>query len=178
MIQKKIIKRLAFLFLFSLVLNSCDQKKSLKTKIDKAIISKNVNIFLENWHLAASEANFENYFSKMDSVSIFIGTDASEIWTKDAFITYSKPYFDKGKAWDFKTLERNIYCNNKGDFVWFDELLDTNRGSFRGSGVVEKKEGKWTIKHYVLSMPIPNDDMKEVVKVTKEKDSIFRTKFN
>ena len=56
---------------------------------------------MNNWHLAATEANYNNYFSKMDSLSIFIGTDATENWTKVEFEAFCKPYFDKGKAWDF-----------------------------------------------------------------------------
>ena len=89
--------------------------------------------------MAAAEANFDAYFGKMDTISVFIGTDASENWTKKEFSDFSKPYFDKGKAWDFKTLERNIYVNTSGDFVWFDELLNTWMGTCRGSGVLEKK---------------------------------------
>jgi hypothetical protein len=110
--------------------------------------------------------------------SVFIGTDASEIWTKKQFENYSKPHFDNRKAWDFKALERNIYINETGNFAWFDENLQTNRGTFRGSGVLEKTENNWKLKHYVLSVPIPNDDMKEVVKITRKNDSIFQRKFN
>jgi hypothetical protein len=35
----------------------------------------------------------------------------------------------------------------------------------RGSGVLVKVNGKWKIKHYVLSMTIPNDVSKEVIKI-------------
>ena len=36
----------------------------------------------------------------------------------------------------------------------------------RGSGVlVDEGNGKWKIKHYVLSMTIPNDNTDEVVKI-------------
>lgn len=132
---------------------------------------------MNNWHLAATEANYNNYFSKMDSLSIFIGTDATENWTKVEFEAFCKPYFDKGKAWDFKTLERNIYVNDDGTFAWFDELLNTWMGTCRGSGVLEKKENTWLIKHYVLSVPIPNDDIKKVILAKKEKDSIFLSRF-
>jgi hypothetical protein len=135
-----------------------------------------VNTTLNDWHKAASEADFTGYFEKMDSISIFIGTDASENWSKKRFESFSKPYFDKGKAWDFKTLERNIYVNTTGDFVWFDELLTTWMGTCRGSGVLERKNNAWKIKHYVLSVSIPNDNIKDVVTLKNQNDSLFLQK--
>ncbi len=113
----------------------------------------------------------------MDNISVFIGTDATENWTKKQFISFSKPYFDRGKAWDFKTLERNVYTNKSGDFVWFDELLNTWMGTCRGSGVLEKTGSTWKIKHYVLSVSIPNDDVQKVIAAKKKNDSIFLSKF-
>jgi hypothetical protein len=35
----------------------------------------------------------------------------------------------------------------------------------RGSGVLVKIGEEWKIKHYVLSMTVPNDNVDEVVKV-------------
>ena len=90
---------------------------------------------------------------------------------------YFGPYFDNGKAWDFKTLERNIYLNTEGNFAWFDELLNTWMGTCRGSGVLEKKDNSWAIKHYVLSVSIPNDDIQKVIAAKQEKDSIFLSSF-
>ncbi|MGB0879624.1 MAG: nuclear transport factor 2 family protein [Polaribacter sp.] len=171
------IKRLILLLFVSFLLIHCsDCKTDKEQKIDTSKIKEYVDLLLTNWHRAASEANFENYFGAMDSVSIFIGTDASEIWSKKEFEAFSKPYFDKGKAWDFKTLDRNIYTNNSGNFVWFDELLITWMGTCRGSGVLEKTDNKWKIKHYVLSVPIPNDDINTIIAAKKEKDSIFLQK--
>jgi hypothetical protein len=132
-----------------------------------------VNLTLNDWHKAASQADYTGYFEKMDSISIFIGTDASENWSKEKFESFSKPYFDKGKAWDFKTLERNIYVNKSGDFVWFDELLTTWMGTCRGSGVLERKNNSWKIKHYVLSVSIPNNDVKDIVALKRRNDSLF-----
>lgn len=167
------------LILFSILLFFFFDNKpiylSLKEKEQQKQI---IESFLDEWHLAASQANYANYFDKMAENSVFIGTDASEIWSKKQFENYSKPHFDKGKAWDFKALERNIYINETGNFAWFDENLQTKRGTFRGSGVLEKTENNWKLKHYVLSVPIPNDDMNEVVKITRKNDSIFQRKFN
>lgn len=128
---------------------------------DKAEINK----LMDNWHLAAAQADLEAYFGAMDDNSIFIGTDAGENWNKKTFQDFCKPYFDKGKAWDFKPLERHIYFSADGKTAWFDELLDTWMKLCRGSGVLEKKGGVWKIKHYVLSMTIPNDNTNAVIKI-------------
>jgi len=157
---------------------SCSQQKQIKLSNTITSIKTDVNILLDNWHKAASEANYEAYFSKMDSVSFFIGTDARENWNKTTFASFSKPFFDKGKAWSFVPLERNIYVNEAKDFVWFDELLNTWMGTCRGSGVLEKKENVWKIKHYVLSVEIPNNDVKAVIMAKKKNDSIFLSKYN
>ena len=129
---------------------------------------KKINITLDSWHKAAANAEFDNYFSYMTSNGVFIGTDASENWQLEAFKTFSKPFFDKGKAWSFKSLQRNIYFDKSQNTAWFDELLDTQMKICRGSGVLIKVGNDWKIAHYVLSMTIPNDNTNEVVKI-KEK---------
>lgn len=132
-----------------------------------------IDNILTNWHLAASEANFDSYFSYMAEDGIFIGTDATENWQNKAFKTFSKPYFDKGKAWSFTAIERHIYVNE--NFAWFDELLDTQMKICRGSGVLQKVDGQWKIKHYVLSMTIPNESVTEVVAIKSEaEDKIIK----
>ena len=127
-----------------------------------------INTVLTNWHKAASEANFDNYFGYMTDDSVFIGTDATENWQNTAFKTFSKPYFDKGKAWSFTAIERNVYVNN--EIAWFDELLDTQMKICRGSGVMQKIDGEWKIKHYVLSIAVPNDKVGELIKLKKKFD--------
>ena len=127
---------------------------------------------LDAWHLAAAEADYDAYFSLMTGNAVFIGTDATENWQLDAFKQFSKPYFDKGKAWSFQAVERNIYLDNTEQIAWFDELLDTWMGICRGSGVVLLESGEWKISHYVLSATIPNDDMDAVISIKKEKDSL------
>ena len=168
------MKNVIFLLLIFVGIYSC-KKESIK-KADITTVKSEINTLLNDWHKAASEADFDGYFGKMDSISVFIGTDATENWNKTNFAAFSKPYFDKGKAWDFKTLERNVYTSESGNFAWFDELLDTWMGTSRGSGVLEKIGDNWKIKHYVLSIEIPNDDVQAVIKAKKKNDSIFLSK--
>lgn len=132
---------------------------------------KEINIVLEKWHKAAAEANFESYFGLMTSSSIFIGTDPTENWKYEDFKAFAKPYFDKGKAWSFSTLERNIFVENASDLAWFDELLETQMGICRGSGVVQKTSEGWKIQHYVLSIAIPNENVKEITALKQKFDT-------
>lgn len=134
---------------------------------------KELNELINEWHKAASEADYETYFGILAEDGVFIGTDASENWQNEDFRAFSKPYFDRGKAWSFTTIERNIYVDISGNFAWFDELLDTRMEICRGSGVLSKENGKWRIKHYVLSITIPNEDVDQVITLKKEKDSLF-----
>ncbi|TAI47284.1 nuclear transport factor 2 family protein [Flagellimonas allohymeniacidonis] len=132
-----------------------------------------INTVLDAWHKAAAEADFDSYFSKMTDKGVFLGTDATENWQNDAFREFSKPYFDRGKAWSFSAVERNVYLNDESDFAWFDELLDTQMKLCRGSGVLQKVDGVWRIAHYVLSIAVPNENVAELVQLKKEKDSLL-----
>src|SRR6187431_964335 len=148
--------RVLLLSLAVLTLVSFDSFQSNETD-EKEQVNKTLNA----WHKAA-EANAEAYFGMMAEDAIFIGTDPTEYWDKEAFQAYAKPYFDKGKAWNFKAIERHIYFDKSGKLAWFDELLDTQMKICRGSGVLVKIGNEWKIKHYVLSMTIPNDNTNEV----------------
>jgi ketosteroid isomerase-like protein len=126
---------------------------------------------LDTWHRAASEADFDTYFDLLTEDAVFVGTDATEVWGKAAFMAFSKPYFDRGKAWSFTAVQRNIYVDSGQNIAWFDELLDTWMLLCRGSGVLKKVNGEWKISHYVLSITIPNDEVNPVIALKKENDS-------
>ena len=148
--------------IIGLVVIGCKSKQATNQKNQESYI----NLVLNNWHKAAAEANFNNYFNAMTDDAIFIGTDATENWNKQEFIKFAKPFFDKGKAWNFTALERNVYFSSDKKTAWFDELLNTQMKICRGSGVlVVNENGNWKIKQYVLSMTIPNDHTDEVVKI-------------
>lgn len=120
---------------------------------------------LDAWHKAAADIKFDTYFNLMADDAIFIGTDATENWTKPDFKVWAKPFFDKGKTWSFTALERHIFFDKTGKTVWFDELLNTQMKICRGSGVLVKIGKEWKIQHYVLSMTIPNDEVDAVIKI-------------
>lgn len=145
-----------------------------KSMMENQTISKaNINATLDNWHKAAAEANYNDYFALMADDAVFIGTDATENWNKTAFQAYAKPHFDKGKAWRFTALERHIYFDATGKTAWFDELLNTQMKICRGSGVLVKIGKEWKIKQYVLSMTIPNENSNEVIKVKASLEDVL-----
>lgn len=127
-----------------------------------------INQTLDAWHKAAAETNQKAYFDFIADDGIYIGTDSTEIWTKDQFYIWASPYFEKGKAWSFKANSRNIYIDESGKIAWFDELIDFGKGTLRGSGVLSKHADGWKISHYVLSLPIPNEKFKAVVELLNE----------
>ena len=61
----------------------------------------NLNLLMDQWHLAAAEAKYDPFFDFMANDFIYLGTDPSERWTKDSFASFCKPYFDKGKSLEF-----------------------------------------------------------------------------
>lgn len=146
--------------LIVITLSSCKS-----AMMNQSVAKNGINVTLDSWHKAAAKANYNAYFDLMTVDAVFIGTDATENWNKTAFQAYAKPHFDKGKAWSFTVLERHIYFDTTGKTAWFDELLNTQMKICRGSGVVVKIGQEWKIKHYVLSMTIPNDNSNEVIKV-------------
>ncbi|WP_189408359.1 nuclear transport factor 2 family protein [Alteromonas halophila] len=118
---------------------------------------KAVNEVLDSVHHSAAKANAEHYFSLFSADAVFIGTDASEVWTVSEFKDYAMPHFNKGTGWTYHPYNRHVYFSDDGDVAWFDELLRNDKlGITRGTGVLEKKEGNWKVMQYHLAIPVPN----------------------
>ena len=124
---------------------------------------QDIHKFIDNWHLAATNADAAKFFGAMADNAVYIGTDASERWTKSEFFGFAKPYFDKGKAWDFKAYDRDLHISEDGSYVWFSELLKTWMGVCRGSGVLKKYPDGWKIEQYHLSVTVPNEVIKDFI---------------
>ena len=124
---------------------------------------EDIHQFIDQWHEAATKANAELFFGSMADNAIYIGTDASERWTKAEFIKFAKPYFDRGKAWDFKAKDRDLHLSDDGSYVWFSELLTTWMGVCRGSGVLKKAPSGWKIEQYHLSVTVPNEIVRDFI---------------
>lgn len=124
-----------------------------------------VNIFLDRWHNAAATADEEVFFGSMTADGVYIGTDAAERWTRDEMRVWAQPHFDKETAWAFTPISRNVYFSEDGKMAWFEENLDTWMGVCHGSGVLQMTGNGWKIRHYVLSVAVPNDIIKEYLKL-------------
>ena len=164
--MKKALLLLTFIFSGIFSLNAQVSKPDVIKENQKKSINKN----LDNWHKAAANANFDKYFGLMTDDAVFIGTDATENWQLEEFKSFSRPYFEAGKAWSFTVLERNIYLYDNTKLAWFDELLSTQMGICRGSGVVAKEGKTWKVQHYVLSIAVPNANVDELTKIKAEFD--------
>ena len=150
------MKKRHVFFLTLIVLSICLKAQDTeKTNIAKLI---------DNWHKAAADVDQKAYFGFIADDGVYIGTDSTEIWSKEEFFEWSKPYFENGKAWSFTANSRNIYISDDDRFAWFDELLNSGKVTLRGSGVLQMGDSGWKLKHYVLSLPVPNEKFKEVIK--------------
>lgn len=118
---------------------------------------------LDDFHLAAAQADEARYFSYFAKEGVFLGTDPKERWTVQEFRAYAHPHFAQGKAWTFRARRRTFATSKDGNTAWFDEDLETkNLGPVRGSGVLVREGGRWLIAHYNLAVVIPNERFKEV----------------
>lgn len=113
---------------------------------------------LDDFHDAASKADFKRYFSHWTDRSVFLGTDATERWVGQEFKEFARPHFEKGKGWTYRPHDRHISLLEGNATAYFDELLDNDKlGLCRGSGVLARQGGEWKVLQYNLSIPIPND---------------------
>lgn len=128
-----------------------------------------ISAFLDKWHKDAAIANEEAYFGAFTTDGVFLGTDATERWTKEEFRAWAKPQFDNKRGWNFKPSKRFISFNSDNSIAWFDEELNTWMGPCRGSGVVSKTNGMWKIKQYNLTILVPNEKVQDYLKVLNAK---------
>lgn len=130
---------------------------------------KMINSMLDKFHIAASKADGEEYFSYLTEDSVYLGTAEEERWSKKAFMKYAEPYFSKGRGWTYKPFDRFVMFAGDGKTAWFDEKLSNKHyGILRGAGVVRKDAGKWRIVHYNMTIVVPNPIFKKVAEIIKK----------
>lgn len=124
---------------------------------------------LDGFHAAAAAADEEKYFAFFAPDAVFLGTDATERWTRDEFRKWAHPYFARGKAWTYKPSSRWIAFSPDRRMAWFDELLDNaTLGRCRGSGVLVLTSDGWKIEQYNLSIMVPNEAADAVVRTIRD----------
>lgn len=153
-----------------LILNITDTRRQTNC-IEKGSSTQNkdqIDEVLTNWHQASATANADAFFGAMTEDAIYLGTDASERWLRDELRTWAKAAFEREVAWAFTPSKREIYLSSNQKTAWFEEMLDTQMGTCRASGVLAKIGGKWMIKHYDLAIMVPNElvnDFKKLVEM-------------
>ncbi len=124
-----------------------------------------LNELVDDWHQAASDADADAFFGAMAEDGIYIGTAASERWLRDELRSWAKSAFEKETAWAFKAKERHLTISPDQEYAWWDELLDTWMGDCRATGILENGPEEWKIKHYQLSVTVPNDKIKSFIEL-------------
>jgi ketosteroid isomerase-like protein len=170
------MQRLQFIYsvMILLLLSACMKREPV---IDQEQDKMKLAQRLDTLNSTAARADFNAYFNCYTDSAVFTGTDATERWNKAEFMSYAKPYFDKGKAWTFKSVQREITLAADGKTAWFDELLSTRMKICRGSGVMQKVGEEWKIAQYILSMTIPNDVSEEIIQLKSAKEDAILAKF-
>lgn len=161
-------------FLLALTLPSCKEKEQSSIATNTKAEERSIASTLDSFNRAAARADLNAYFGYFAADAIFAGTDATERWDLPSFKAWAKPFFDRGKAWDFTAIERHIYLDKSGTIAWFDELLNTQMKICRGSGVMIKKGNDWKVQQYILSTTVPNTILDSVITMkTIVEDSII-----
>ncbi len=128
-----------------------------------------IETVLDAFHLAASEADGELYFSLFSDNAVFIGTDVTERWSIEQFKAFAEPYFLKGQGWTYVPGERHVAVLPGGTSARFDEILSNESyGTCRGTGVLILTSAGWRISQYSLTIPIPNELARDFVGLIRE----------
>ncbi len=137
---------------------------SAQNAVEKLVINKTLDLF----HQAASVADAKQYLGLLTEDAIFLGTDASERWSKSQFSDFVLPRFQQGKGWLYEVNQRNVNLLAGNSTAFFDEvLINKNYGRCRGSGVLVKTSNGWKISQYSLSVLVPNGISNQVIEIIK-----------
>ncbi len=127
-----------------------------------AALKQQVNAFVDSWHDDATNSRLA-FFDKMAKDGVYIGTDKTELWKRDAFKVWAKKAFERPTAWAFTPIRRNVYFSPDKSVIWFDELLNTQMGTCQATGILHKVGSSFEIDHYQLSIAVPNDISSKVI---------------
>ncbi len=128
-----------------------------------------IEAVLDDWHRAASEADGQRYFGHMSADAVFLGTDATERWTREEFRAYAEARFAAGQGWTYASVERHVFLGSDARTAWFDERLWNEKyGECRGTGALRKIDDVWYVAQYNLAFPVPNDVAPELMRLIRE----------
>lgn len=155
--QRKLVQRVRALYLVAGML-----LLPVTAAAQNAIVA--IGAVLDEFHAAAAAGDWPRYFDLMHADGIFLGTDASERWTRTEFEAYAA-----GRSgWTYTPRSRNVALTPDGNSAWFDELLDSSSyGTSRGTGVLVRTVDGWKIAQYHLTFPVPNPLARQVTDAIK-----------
>lgn len=124
-----------------------------------------INAVLDSYHTAAANGDWTTYFDLMSDDGVFLGSDASERWSKLEFQAYARAT----QGWVYTPQTRHVNLTPDGDSAWFDEILRSESyGTSRGTGVLIRTTEGWKLSQYHLTFPIPNDLADQITTQIKE----------
>ena len=138
--------------------------------LTEAEFTARINAFVDEWHQDAAHAR-PAFFDKIASDGVYIGTDKTERWPREAFREWAKPAFARPTAWAFTPLHRNVRFSPDRSFIWFDEQVRSSMGILQATGVMRPAAATFEIVHYQLSIAVPNEVIPQVTGTIKAFES-------
>ena len=123
-----------------------------------------VEAVLDAFHAAAAVADEARYLACLAPDAVFLGTAPAERWAGEEFRSFVRSIFEEGEGWTYVPSKRSVSVSDDGRTAWFDESLENEwYGTCRGTGVLRREDGSWSIAQYALSIPIPDEIAPTVV---------------
>jgi len=154
------------LFLLTILLAGCTTTHPMRQKLHGDIDRLKIGSVTTRWHFAAAHGLYDLYFDLMSDDAVFMGTDATERWTKAEFMEYAREPFADGEGWTYTPSDQHIAFSADRQTAWIDEILKNEKyGTLRGTGVLVNDDGSWKIAHYSLTFLVPNAKAEQVVEL-------------
>lgn len=139
------------------IIQIADTREREGCQMEAGQLEKDLGSLIDQWHRAAATADADAFFGAMTRDGVYIGTDASERWLRDELREWAAAAFERETAWNFTPIDRVVTIAPDGRHAWWDETLNTWMGVCRATGILALTPAGWKIKHYQLSVTVPND---------------------
>ena len=158
---------LFFVLIVSLV--SCDHFRAATSQektYDTATVKRNISNALDSMHMAFKSRNINSMLSYLADDGKYLGTDPTEIWTKQQFGENIAKMFADSANIDYTVGDRIIMVDDDGkSAIVVEQFLYNSLSSkiqVRGVGRTDFKDGKWLIDFYSWNLIPKNEDLKKL----------------
>lgn len=122
-----------------------------------------VEAVLDDFQAAGRAADLEGYVGQLAPDAVYLGTDPAERHTRDEVRALVAPYFERGSGLASRVTERHVFLSDDARTAWFDARLERpDLGELRATGVLRQRDGAWRIVQYSVSLPVPNEAVRDV----------------